>query len=126
VNVNDPIHLVTGDEPARGFPMWAVGAAFGVAVAFALLVWLVGAYRAHLAANQSDHAFRALANAMRIGPGMRSLIRRLALAHPNAAPAALLLSGHALAAALRAMEGTSIGRRDRRRLDKLRRAFGLA
>lgn len=108
-----PIRLVTGEEPppVAGSLPWFVG--------LAVLLFLLGlallALRRWLARQApEEQAFLLLALLRGLGPRSIARLRRLAAAHGRAAPVALLLSGDALAAAIRRYSRNAPGERERR------------
>ena len=123
--VDGPVHLVTGEEPASTFPLWVLPAIFGAVALIALQTWAFVAYRARVAGNDNEYAFRALARRLKLGRGHCTLIRRLALVHGAASPVALLLSDHALRSALASFESSSPSKRDAKIAASLRTAFAL-
>jgi hypothetical protein len=110
-----PVQLMTGGPPApvRHIISLELGLAIiGAIVAVALVSWAILARRAAIERNPSEYAFRALARQLGVSHGRASLIRKLAAA-AQCAPVALLVSDHALQAAIMCMEQTAISKRMR-------------
>ena len=121
-----PVGIVTSDEPARpGFPVWILAALLGVVAVVSVLTWLLVLYRNRVASNPGEYAFRALSLRLAFTPGQRSLLRRLSGIHGSASPVGLLLSDHALRAAVGRFEQGTVSGRDKRRLAWLKTSFGL-
>lgn len=121
-----PIQLVTGDEHGGRAWLWMVAAAGTVAVVLSGLVWAWAVRRAAIARQPAEYAFRSLAKELGVKPGLARLVHRLSPVHTRAAPVALLLSGHALAEAITSFEQHNPSRRDRRVIERVREAFGIA
>jgi len=109
-----PLRLITGEEsaPVRSvLPLWIGLAIVLLSILVTVAAWLITVRSAHIGANAAEYAFRALARRQRVSASRQRLLRRLA-ACAHTSPVALLISDHALVAAMLCFERTNPGTRD--------------
>lgn|GEM_PF-2636366 len=124
-SVNQPVHLVKGDEVAGSSTAWVVLAIVCLVALIAIAWWGVALYSARTRRDEPEHAFKSVARALAVPAAMCKLIRKLAQAHGGATPAGLLLSDHGLTTAIAAYERNGVTKGDQKLLERLSRDFGL-